>query len=331
MQLHLRVLFFDIKTDYLPYYKNFTIDIDKNNDLKSILLFIKQLDRNFDYPNDNIYLRVNSLVTSGETLIKNVVGKLGNNLTIEPISSYRVTNDLIIDDSDFEASFELLKDYTSNEDKEYYNKLYGLHYASATFEYNRQYVGDAILLLASRLIFNKHPKRDEILEIITQDNGLWDAEWENNMLDDIDYESTFKLLKTLAKPNKDKNRVSSLFTRKYKNLDLSSYEEIGVAFYYGIDNYEIYELSSNVLEQGYKEVKFKYAHKSCGISLLETNEELALKKAARVLLDAYDSGASILLTNKKYVIYFKENIGKIERVANRDILINIVDIEEFSL
>ncbi len=36
---------------------------------------------------------------------------------------------------------------------------------------------------------------DEILKIITQENGLWDGEYENNMFKEVDYTSTFDSLK----------------------------------------------------------------------------------------------------------------------------------------
>ena len=105
-----------------------------------------------------------------------------------------------------------------------------------------------------------------------------------------------------------------------------------IAFYYGSrDIKEIYELSDEVKAKGYKEVNFEHSHKSCGIALQENNEELAFKKAGKVLADAYDSGAGILVAEKKYIDYFKRNIGKIEKVVNRDILINLIDIDNFSV
>jgi hypothetical protein len=329
MKLHTRVFFFNSKTDYLPYYKNFDFGIDENSQIKSILPLIKEQNRNFNYPEQNLYFRVNGLVTNGEVSIKEIVAKLGDEITIEPVSTYRSKDSLIINDDDFYESFKILEPYCSEDDREYYQGLYGLHYASATFEYNKQYIGDAILILASRLIFNKHIKKDEILEAISCDNGLWDAEYEDNMFIPTDYYGTFNLLKNIAKAKKDINRVSSLFTRKYKAQDLSSSEAIDVAFYYGLNNSEIYQLPQSTIDKGYKEIEFSHSNKSCGIDLLKTNEELALRKAARVLADAYDSGAEILLADKKYIDYFKSNIGKIEKVANREILINLEDIDNF--
>jgi len=331
MILNLKVFFFDAKRDYLPYYKTFNIDIDTNSSLNTLLSKIKERDRDFDYPKERAYLRLNSLVTSSSVSVKKLVDKLGSNLTIEPISKYRCVNDLIINDSNFYENLKKLEKFCSQEDIEYYNRLYGVFYASGTFEYNKEYIGDAALILASRLIYNKHPKRDEILDIISQDNGLWDAEWENNLFEEIDYKSTFELLKKLAKPKKDINRVNGLFVRKYKDINIKNDEQIGIAFYYGEESKELWELSSGAINKGYVNINYSHANKSCGVNLLTTNEELALKKAARVLLDAYDSGATLLLCDKIYSDYFRKNIGKIERISRRNILMNIQDINEFSI
>ncbi len=332
MKLQIRAFFFNAKTDYLPYYKNFKIEIDEDDSLEELLPLIKEKNRFFNYPDENLYFRVNSLVTDGKIKIKDVVAKLGSELTIEPTTKYRATEHLIINDDDFEESYKILEPYCTQEDRDYYNKFYGQHYASATFEYNKHYIGDAILILAAHLIYNKNPHREEILRAITCDNGLWDAEYEENMLIPQDYSGTINMLKELAPAPEDINRVSDFGVRVYKDRDLSSEDVIGVAFYYGKrDCKEIYQLPQEVIEKGYKEVKFDHSHKSCGKALEESNEKLALLKAGRVLADAYDSGAGLLVAKKEYIDYFKKNIGKIEKVLNRDILINLVDIDNFSV
>jgi succinate dehydrogenase/fumarate reductase-like Fe-S protein len=332
MKLNLRVFFFNAKTDYLPYYKNFKINIADDEPLKNILPKIKEQNIFFNYPQENLSFRVNSLVTDGRVKVKDVVKELGKELLIEPTSSYHASNCLILNDDDFYESYKLLEEFCNEDDKIFYQSLHAEHYASATFEYNKKYIGDAVIILASRLIYNKNPHREEILKAISCPNGLWDAEFEDNMLIPQDYSGTFNLLRDLSIPPKDKNRVSDLGTRYYKEQDLSNLEEVGVAFYYG-NRFakERYELSNEVKEKGYFEVKFNHSHKSCGINIADFNEELALIKAGRVLSDAYDSGAVILVANKDYINYFKRNYGKIEKVINRELRINLVDIDNFSV
>ncbi len=334
MKLELRVFFFNAKTDYLPYYKNFKIKIDDDEPFVNVLPKIKEQNRFFNYPDDEkkLYFRVNGLVTNGKLSVKEVVDKVGKEITIEPVSKYHAKDCLILNDDDFEQSYKLLEPYCNDEDRAFYESLYGQHYASGTFEYNKKYIGDAILILAARLIYNKTPHREEILAKIGHENGLWYAEYEDNMLIPQDYKGTFKLLRDLSIPPRDTNKVSDLGTRYYKDRDLSGYDEIGVAFYYGDrECLDCFELPQGAKEKGYKEVKFAHSHKSCGIRIKHVNEKFALQKAGRVLADAYDSGAAILVAKKDYIDYFRINMGKIEKVVNRDIPINLVDIEKFSV
>ena len=322
MELNLEVFFFNAKTDYLPYYKDFKINIDENEPIKTLLEEIKKQNRNFNYPDNNLWLRVNSKVLNQDTKISAIVKKFGTNLVIEPAFAYRSKDCLILDDSDFYNNYKKFEHLCDEEDKNYYNSLYGLHYASETLNYNKNYIGDSALIFAFYLIRKDDSNRDEVLSIISQENGLWDAEFENNMFDEtIDYTSLFNLLKQEAGPVEDNNKVCSLFTRKYKDRKLTD-DEIGVA-YYG-KNPDI------KLKENQKFINFEYQNKKCGKDLLDTNEKMALFKAGRVLSDAFDSGADILVVEKDDVLdYFKSNIGKIERVINRELPINLVSKSSF--
>jgi len=320
MKLELKVFLFNAKTDYLPYYKNYTVNVEPNEPISAILPQIKEQNREFNYPNQRVFFRINNLVTSGDKSVQEVTNKLGTNLTIEPISKYRAVDSLIIDDEDFQESYKLLRDFCDIEDKEYYNELYATHYASESFNYNKNYIGDAILILAERLITEREDEAQDILSRITGDNGLWDAEFDNNLFDEVDYSAVFDTLKKEAS-NPPKNRVCKLFTRTYQDIDITG--EFGVSVY-GSD-----EFKNQVEAKGFKLTQFAMQNKKCGKSMLDSNEKMALFKAGKLLADAYDSGANILVVEDSDTLkFFRDNIGKIERVLNRDIRINLFAIED---
>jgi hypothetical protein len=60
-----------------------------------------------------------------------------------------------------------LAPFASEEDLAYYKTLYALHYASETEKFDRDYIGDAVLVLAHRLISGGSEHKEEILEAIT--------------------------------------------------------------------------------------------------------------------------------------------------------------------
>ena len=124
ISLDVKAFFFNAKTDYLPYYKNFSFEInknDKNMDLEEILGFIKLQNEDFSYPSSKLVFRVNDLVVTGQEKVTTVMERLGNELVITPILEYRSNNGLIINDDDFMANFEkIFGGLATDKDKDEY-------------------------------------------------------------------------------------------------------------------------------------------------------------------------------------------------------------------
>ena len=53
-KLEIRAFFFNAKTDYLPYYKNFNITVDADATAKDLLKKIQEANENFSYPKQNL-------------------------------------------------------------------------------------------------------------------------------------------------------------------------------------------------------------------------------------------------------------------------------------
>jgi len=235
LNLNIRAFFFNSATDYLPYYKNFALKMNKDATLLDVLHQIKERNPDFSFPNKNIIFRVNNLVTTADTKVKEIVDEMGTELQIDPASSYRSTNGLILNDDDFMKSFELLAPFATKEDREFYESLYPLHYASESSLYNKEYIGDAILVLADRMIQNNSEHQKEILEAISDEfNGIRCCEYENNLFKGEDYSQSIEQLKSRI-PLKDTatkcDKVS--FRKKDSSLNLESLENENVALYVG--------------------------------------------------------------------------------------------------
>ncbi len=107
-KLDIKVLFSNAKTDYLPYYKRFSFQINRDSGaiLRDILHMIKEQNSSFAFPKSReLIFRVNSLVANGKERVSDVVEKFGNTLTIEPVLKYRSKNCLIIENRDFLHQF----------------------------------------------------------------------------------------------------------------------------------------------------------------------------------------------------------------------------------
>jgi hypothetical protein len=283
-----------------------------------------------------LLFRVNGAVVTGEELVSDVVQKLGNELTIDPVLKYRAKNGLIFDNRDFMEQFALLKEYTTREDLSYYIKLYPVHYASETFKYNREYIGDAILLLAHKLIKDGNENREEILRAINCEfNGISNCEYENNLFEGDDHTQAINELKGMIKfklrENICKTIIRKIKPKRENSYTLESIENLRVAIYTGDRDSSklIEELKMELKESGAEYIPFEMSSRLAGQTLIETNPHMAYIKGATMLLDALDSGADVLVfKNGEDFELFKSTHQDLEKSIGREIDLKLLSLEK---
>jgi len=326
INLQLRAFFFNAATDYLPYYKNFEIAISKEATLLDVLSKIKAKNPDFSFPNKNVILKVNDKVTTANTTIGVVVETLGTELKIEPASTYHANNGLILNDDDFMKQFELLAPYASEEDRAYYESLYTVHYASETNNYNRQFIGDAILLLAHKMITEGNEHKEAILSAISDEfNGIRCCEYENNILNGEDHTEKISDLKKML-TLKDNASCFDKFTcgKKEHKIDHETLANSNVALYVGVNGDDLSDIKTLIKENSASYINFEKSSKLAGQTLMDTHFEIAHKKAGQMMLDALDSGADILVCSEKDTEIFQKAINACEKVMGRDIELKII-------
>ena len=345
-KLQIKAFFFNAKTDYLPYYKNFTISLAPSATAKDILIAIKEQNENFAYPELNLVFKINDLVVEEDTLLSNIVEKLGTLLKIDPVNSYRSNNGLIINNDDFMKSYELLAPYATESDKKYYKTLYALHYASETENFEREYIGDAVLVLAHKMIIEGNEHKTEILNAITSaHSGLLDCEYENNLFVPQYHTAAITALKDMVK--NDDNEHPSLLDMikdhfgkkgdtpvvkkktKRESTTIDNLEEKQIAYYAGNNNNT--PMNKFLEESDIATVHFSRTHKLSGLSIVEDNKTLAFKKAGTTLLEAFDAGAEVLVIedNDTYDMMLN-NFSAIENTIGRKMIgFELITAEDF--
>jgi len=332
--LKIKAFFFNAKTDYLPYYKQFTISIDETATAKELLAKIQECNENFSYPKQKLVFKINNLVVEAKEKISNIVARFGNELTIDPVNSYRSNNGLRINDHDFMQSFALLEPYATENDLKEYKKMYALHYASETEKYDREYIGDAILILAYQMIEAGSEYKEEILDAISSPHtGLLSCEYENNLFNAEYHDDEIGTLKEMVKntaPSSFQKFISRFVPsfeekeakRTSKNIENIENKSIG---YYMGEPFPNVNRAKNVREAilsfDARQIAFDRDDKLCGLCLLEDNKPLALKKAGTILLNAFDAGVEVLvIEDSKAFAMFEDNLSAIEAIMGRKIL-----------
>jgi len=340
-KLEIRAFFFNAKTDYLPYYKNFSLTVDPDAVVKEVLAQIQEINENFNYPKQKLLMKINGLVVEANQSVASLIERLGSSWQIDPVNSYRSMHGLMINDDDFMQSYGLLQPYATEEDLKYYKTLYALHYASETEKFDHAYIGDAVLVLAHKMITEGSEHKESILEAITSvHSGLLDCEYENNLFNAQDHTAAINELKAMVKPEAAPSLCSRLmdrFSKKEKEASISKKSAVSiddleskqVAHYFGLASHtSMHEL---ICEKGIKGIHFSRANKLCGLGILEDNKELAFKKAGAILLDAYDSGAEVLVVEDTAALdMFKKHFSAIEKTVGRTMPgLELVSAEDF--
>ena len=346
-KLEIRAFFFNAKTDYLPYYKNFSIHMDEDATAKDLLAKIQEQNENFSYPKQKLVMTINGLVVEAKQSVSSLIERFGTSLQIDPVNTYRSNDGLKINDSDFMQSFELVEPYASEADLKYYKTLYALHYASETEKFDREYIGDAVLILAHKMITEGSEYTDEILEAITSVNsGLLDCEYENNLFNAEDHCAAIEELKSMAKPPQGPSLLEKLaarFSKKTpqeekvpapaprKAVTIEHIADKQIAYYTGLNRDRKDMISQMIKNIGANEISFVRSDKLCGLGILEDNKRLALKKAGAILLDAFDSGAEVLVVEDETALtMFQENFSEIQKIIGREIMgLELIHVEDF--
>lgn len=319
--------------------------MDDEATAKDLLVVIQAANENFSFPEQNLIMNINGLITEASQSIVSIVEKLGTSLQIDPVNSYRSNNGLIINDDDFMQSYALLEPYASEADLAYYKTLYALHYASETENFDREYIGDAILLLADKMIKDGNENEEAILTAITSvHSGLMDCEYENNLFNTQEHTETILALKAMANPEPEPSLFSQLmshFSKKEKvvkktpkpierkTITIEGLEEKQVAHYVGLASHD--EMHALFSSMGINDIHFSRAKKLSGLSILKESKTLALTKAGTILLDAYDSGAEVLVVEDLSVLdMFIKHFSKIENIMGRKMIgLELISTKDF--
>jgi len=326
IDLEVKAFFFNAKTDYLPYYKHFSFTINKNDQrilLKDLLPMIKSKNENFSYPQKDLVFRVNDKVVTGEEKLLDIVHAMGTTLVIDPVLSFRSENGLIINNNDFMHQYRsIFKHHTeSREALELYLSLYAVHYASETFHYNHEYIGDAILVTVAKMIEKNPEHQEDLLHAINDEfNGIGCCEYENNLFQGEDYSDLIANLKQKIRRLKRRSIMDRLKTNCLRNLrnpiSIESLEGKNIAIYYGQSNTT--SLKIDLLKS--QLIPFEMSTKLAGQTILESCPEVAYQKAGKMMLQAMDNGAEVLIfAQEEDAKLFKRIVAMVENKIGREI------------
>ena len=339
MKLEISLFKFDKNSDYLPYYTKHFFKVENE---KNILDILKTINKNAKLgfkDCENFNLVVNGIYVKASITIRELVENFGKELTIEPISIRRAYNDLIIDDNDFKEKINILSDFISKEDEIYYSNLKQYYYASNTLNYNSDYIGDSVLLLAYDLI-EKNPKQANAILLALDDVEIG-AQFHTSLENRIynfdktieekiqDIQKRLNYFEDLDKQNFRINTTLIIDFGEFKeDYEVKhDFKDFNIAYYPSINNIQTIELL-NKLDA--KLLKLDSLQLDLAKNTFNKNPLITYYVASTILLDAFDNNADFILVDTVEDFYILDyNRKQVEKFCGREILIPIIHKNEF--
>ncbi|PLY05693.1 MAG: hypothetical protein C0625_12805 [Arcobacter sp.] len=341
MKLEISLFRFDYKSDYLPYYTKNFIKVKNEKNLLDLLNNINN-EHPFGYKNcDGFCVAVNGVYTKVTISIEELVEEFGKDLTIEPMSIRRSHTDLLINDADFRERLAILSEFIDDEDIKKYETYKIYFYASNTINFEYDYIGDSLLLLASDLIEKDSSNEKDILLALSEyDCGAqFHTSLEKRVYNfDPTVEEKIALLKTKLKLSKN-IKEQEFNIEKKKTLNFGIFDEIkeikhdfndfNIAYYKGLnENSQTNELLSKL---NAKIIDRQTMTSDLALDTFHINPDFTAKLASTVMLDAFDNDADLLVVDDENLFnIFDTNRKVLEIACGREIILPVIHKNELA-
>lgn len=340
MKLEISLFKFDYKSDYLPYYTKHFIKIKDEETMLDVLNTINS-DKSFAYENcENFNIIINGIYMPVSTSIKDVVSNFGKDINIEPISIRRSHSDLLINDADFQERLAVLADFIEDEDIAKYNSYKIYFYASNTINYEYDYIGDPILLLAYDLIEkNKENEKDILKAIQEHDCGAdYHTSLEKRVLD-FDYvieekinsiKKRLEITKEIKEQNFELNKKQNIDFGTFLQDEIKhDFNEFNLAYYKGLkQDIQTEELLTSLSA---KIIDTQNMYNDLAKDTFHMNSDFSLKLASAIILDAFDNDADLLIVdNDEDFKIFDSNRKILKELSGREIILPVIHKNELA-
>jgi len=196
--LKVRILRFNPETDEVPYYKEYSVEVDPTDRVLDVLNTVKWYqDGALTYRRSCAHgicgsdaMRINGV---NRLACKVLCRDVGSNVTVEPLMGFRVIKDLVVDMEPFFAQYRSVLPFFINdtrapererlqsvEDRERFDDTTKCILCAActtscpSFWANEEFVGPAAIVNAHRFIFDSRDQAaEDRLERLNDREGVW--------------------------------------------------------------------------------------------------------------------------------------------------------------
>jgi hypothetical protein len=331
VKLEVRLFRFNKEHDYLPSYPPFYHRARQSESLLDLLEHHRSKNPLFKCDFTRVYgAKVNGVAMPLATPLGEIVNQLGRDLVIEPLDTRRALHDLVIDTDDFEKPLALFAELIQESDRDFYHRYLLAYYASPMRAINPDYQGEALFMLAERLL-ERHPEqRGRILRTIAcERGGIWHYSGLNGVLwaDKESIDATIERLQLAASDYRPKGAAMVCGYEPLTTATLAGFANQRVALcldggpFGAVADAAFYVAA---LDQAGARVVGKNPFAPTGAYLPDLDPQRAYALAASVLRAAMDAGADCLCcAHQESADFLNTHRRAIARAAGQPIDIEI--------
>lgn len=324
--LEIELFRFDKNIDFVRYYKPYEFDIINFASLRQLFELIKQDDPYFEF-NGAKFVKIQNICVNIDENIQNILNKFGNLLRIEPVDTFRVYKDLLIDNSDFTDIFKLFAPFCDKDDEKLYLSLENFYYAYPIRALKPDFIGDSAFIFANKMIEKYPQKKAQFLKIITNShNGIF---YHLNLQNYI-FSTEIKLeniVKSLFDMALELNLIDFTPLKIDINFKIANANQICATelknFKFKLNNFNVATYGDDAILKFTKmlaanNIAYEMSNISSLFTLFCHDCEFAYKIAGEILLDAIDCGADFMVVNDAFSFYLFDTCAqKLQECVNR--------------
>lgn len=324
--LEIELFRFDKNIDFIRYYKPYEFSSINFSSLRQLFELIKQDDPYFEFSGVK-FVKIQNICVSIDENIQNILSKFGHSLKIEPLDTFRVYKDLLIDNSDFMGVFELFAPLCDDDDKKFYLSLEHFYYTYPIRAFKRNFIGDSSFIFADKMIEKYPQKKARFLQIITNENNgiFYHLDLQNQIFDmEFPLENIVKSLFNMAMELNLVDFTPFCADKNFKIADISQICSTELKdFKFKLNNFSVAtygdtEISKFTKMLAANNIAYEMSKIPSLATLYAHDPALAHKIAGEIMLDAIDNGADFMVVNDAFSFYLFDTCAKkLQNAVNR--------------
>ncbi|MDE7255689.1 MAG: DUF5644 domain-containing protein [Helicobacter sp.] len=178
-QIHLEIVRFDIKKDYLPYTHRESVILDETEPLSALFALLDSHLLQFGYNKHRIQVRINDILVHKDMSIGALCERFGREWRLESYAPKATAHDLLVNTELLSAPLALVREVcpVSSEEEQLFLSLLPFCFLAPLSQNLPDYAGEGFFLFVAEMIKMHPQKASELMQLLASPtHGVMNAQ-----------------------------------------------------------------------------------------------------------------------------------------------------------